>query len=86
MALLAAETAEAKDTLKAAKVQLDATFTQHRQLAAQIAEEDAKIARESEEAQMLAKEIADMQLELARLRRDHPIAHVSPQSFVFFAV
>ncbi|KAF8609797.1 hypothetical protein BDV93DRAFT_540983 [Ceratobasidium sp. AG-I] len=80
IALLADETAEAKDTLKAAKVRLDATFAQHRQLAEQIAEEDAKIARESEEAQTLAKEIADMQLELARLRRDHPIAHRVTQS------
>jgi hypothetical protein len=85
MALLAAETADAKATLKAAKVQLEETFSQHRELAEEIAKEDTRIARETEEAQTLAKEITDMQLELARLRRDHPIAQVSPKhsSLVF---
>jgi seryl-tRNA synthetase len=77
MALLASETAAAKATLKEAKVQLDATFAKHRELAEQIAEEDARVSRQTEEAQTLAKEITDMQLELARLRRDHPIADVS---------
>jgi hypothetical protein len=79
MVLLAAETADAKATLKAAKVQLEETFAQHRELAEQIAKEDTRITRETEEAQTLAKEITDMQLELARLRRDHPIAQVSPK-------
>ncbi|QRV90738.1 hypothetical protein RhiJN_18756 [Ceratobasidium sp. AG-Ba] len=57
MALLASETAEAKATLKAAKVRLDAT-------------------RGPGDGQ----EIVDMQLELARLRRDHPIAQRVTQS------
>ncbi|QRV75928.1 hypothetical protein RhiJN_03943 [Ceratobasidium sp. AG-Ba] len=80
MALLASETAEAKSTLKAAKVRLDATFAQHRGLAEQIAREEARISKETEEAQAMAKEIVDMQLELARLRRDHPIAQRVTQS------
>ncbi|KAG8732390.1 hypothetical protein FRC11_014005 [Ceratobasidium sp. 423] len=80
MALLASETAAAKSTLKEAKVQLDATFAKHRELAEQIAEEDARVTDEIEEAQALAKEIADMQLELARLRRDHPLADRVTQS------
>lgn len=79
MGLLASETAAAKATLREAKVQLDATFAKHRELAEQISQEDARVARETEAAQILAKEIADMQLELARLRRDHPIADVSGQ-------
>jgi hypothetical protein len=83
MASLASETAAAKSTLKEAKVQLDATFSKHRELAEQIAEEDTRVADEIEEAQALAKEIADMQLELARLRRDHPLADVSRQCFRF---
>ncbi|KAG8742243.1 hypothetical protein FRC12_015405 [Ceratobasidium sp. 428] len=80
MAALSAETADAKETLKTAKAQLEATFTQHRELAAQIAQEEARITKETEEAQMLAKEIVDMQLELARLRRDHPVAQRVTQS------
>ncbi|KDN49543.1 hypothetical protein RSAG8_02245, partial [Rhizoctonia solani AG-8 WAC10335] len=71
MALIASETAAAKATLKEAKVQLEATFAKHRELAEQITEEDARA---------LAKEIADMQLELARLRRDHPLADRVTQS------
>ncbi|KAB5591119.1 hypothetical protein CTheo_5444 [Ceratobasidium theobromae] len=80
MGLLASETAAAKATLREAKVQLDATFAKHRELAEQISQEDARVARETEAAQILAKEIADMQLELARLRRDHPIADRVTQS------